>query len=77
MTPVVNAEPLRYPDRNSTSQHVCEACGSSSLTSGRLAASEFDRVDMFACDACGDFWFERAGVRLTGVAMRELGLLAG
>jgi hypothetical protein len=30
---------------------------------------------MFACDACGDFWFERQGVRLTADAMRALGLL--
>jgi len=30
-----------------------------------------------ACDACGDFWFERHGTRLTANSMRELGLLQG
>jgi hypothetical protein len=34
-------------------------------------------IEMLACDDCGDFWFERAGRRLTADAMRELGLLTG
>lgn len=73
MTPVVNADPLylfgeQHPPR------ACDACGSSSLTTGRLAA--YDRVDVFACDECGDFWFERDGDRLTADAMRKLGLLS-
>lgn len=53
----------------------CQACGSTSLTSGRLSATVRDQVDLFACDDCGDFWFERGGVRLTADAMRTLGLL--
>ena len=57
------------------SERFCQACGSTSLTSGRLSATVHDQVDLFACDDCGDFWFERAGVRLTAYAMRELGLL--
>ena len=71
MTPVVNADPLRYFGTDAA--HTCGACGSFSLTTGRLAA--YDRVDMFACDECGDFWFERDGDRLTAEAMRKLGLL--
>jgi hypothetical protein len=71
MTPVVNADPLRYFGTDAA--HRCGACGSSSLTTGRLAA--YDRVDVFACDECGDFWFEREGDRLTAEAMRRLGLL--
>jgi hypothetical protein len=69
-TTVVNADP-KYLD----SPRACEACGSVSLTHGRLSASEMDRVEMFACDECGDFWFERHGARLTADAMRSLGLL--
>jgi hypothetical protein len=66
----VNADPSYF-----SLARACEACGSDSLTSGRLSASEFDAVDLFACDACGDFWFERHGIRLTADAMRALGLL--
>ncbi len=40
-----------------------------------LSASELDRVEMFACDECGDFWFERRGARLTADALRHLGLI--
>jgi hypothetical protein len=43
-------------------------------TRGRFSSNEREHVDVFACDDCGDFWFERAGVRLTATAMRELGL---
>ena len=57
------------------SERFCPACGSTSLTRGRLSATVHDQVDLYACDDCGDFWFERAGVRLTADAMRELGLL--
>lgn len=46
-----------------------------SLTNGRLSATVHDQVDLYACDDCGDFWFERSGVRLTAAAMRNLGLL--
>ncbi len=66
----MNADP-KYLE----SPRTCEACGSISLTQGRLSASERDRVEMFACDECGDFWFERQGTRLTADAMRALGLL--
>lgn len=69
-TTVVNADPAYLE-----SPRICESCGSDSLTHGRLSASELDRVEMFACDECGDFWFERAGQRLTADDMRELGLL--
>jgi hypothetical protein len=48
---------------------------STSLTSGMLMTDGLDRVRMYACDSCGDFWFERAGERLTAAAMRQLGLL--
>ena len=67
---MVNAEPA-YID----SSRVCESCGSDSLTHGRLSASELDRVEMYACDECGDFWFERHGARLTADALRGLGLI--
>jgi hypothetical protein len=69
-TTVVNADPAYLE-----SPRVCESCGSDSLTHGRLSASELDRVEMFACDDCGDFWFERHGARLTADALRELGLI--
>jgi hypothetical protein len=72
MIPVVNADPLHYFGIDVAARR-CEACGSSSLTTGRLAA--YDRVDVFACDECGDFWFERDAVQLTAEAMRRLGLL--
>ena len=67
---VVNADPayLETP-------RVCESCGSNSLTHGRLSATELDRVEMFACDECGDFWFERHGERLTADGLRMLGLI--
>src|SRR5207245_10045798 len=68
MTPMVNADPLRSFDRDDWSPRVCETCGSTSLTTGRLAADGGDRVEMLVCDACGDFWFERAGVRMTADA---------
>ena len=72
---MVNADPFDYLGSSDPSARTCEACGSSSLTSGRLSTAE--PVDMFACDACGDFWFERHGTRLTANSMRELGLLQG
>jgi len=75
MTPMVNADPLRSFPSDPWSPSACETCGSTSLTTGRLAADEGDRVEVFACDACGDFWFERGGVRMTADAMRRLGLL--
>jgi hypothetical protein len=56
-------------------ERSCPACGSTSLTNGRLSATVHDQVDLYACDDCGDFWFERSGVRLTAAAMRNLGLL--
>jgi hypothetical protein len=43
---------------------------------GSFGARGLERVEMFACDRCGDFWFEREGRRLTADAMRALGLLA-
>jgi hypothetical protein len=72
MTPMVNADPLHFFEKE-FAPRACEACGSSSLTTGRLAA--YDRVDMFACDECGDFWFECDGARMNAEAMRRLGLL--
>jgi hypothetical protein len=72
MTPIVNADPLHFFEKD-VAPRSCDACGSSSLTTGRLAA--YDRVDVFACDECGDFWFERDGARMTAEAMRRLGLL--
>jgi len=77
MRRMVNADPFDYFGHPESSPRTCETCGSSSLTVGRLSASERDRVEMFACDACGDFWFERGGSRLTADRMRELGLLSG
>jgi hypothetical protein len=50
-------------------------CSSTSLTRGRLSARQRESIDFVACDDCGDFWFERAGSRLTGTAMRDLGLM--
>lgn len=67
---MVNANPAYLEE-----PRVCESCGSASLTHGRLSASELDRVEMFACDECGDFWFERHGSRLTADALRALGLI--
>ena len=69
-TCVVNAHPSFFSETR-----TCEACGSTSLTHGRLSASELDRVEMYACDECGDFWFERSGMRLSADALRSLGLL--
>jgi hypothetical protein len=66
------ANPVPTPPGN---DHRCPACSSTSLTRGRLPANEHDRVDLFACDVCGDFWFERAGTRLTAEAMRDLGFM--
>jgi hypothetical protein len=40
-----------------------------------VARADRDPVDVRACEACGDFWFERNGTRLTATVMRELGLL--
>jgi hypothetical protein len=51
----------------------CAVCSSTSLTRGRLSPAEHDRVDLFACEHCGEFWFERDGTRLTSEAMRSLG----
>jgi hypothetical protein len=75
MTSLVSAQPYDHDDDAVHASRTCDACGSASLTSGRLMTSGLDRVHMYACDACGDFWFEREGTRLTAVAMRELGLL--
>jgi hypothetical protein len=69
-TTVVNADPAYL-----AAPRICESCGSDSLTHGRLSASELDRVEMFACDECGDFWFERHGARLTAEGLRSLGLI--
>jgi predicted RNA-binding Zn-ribbon protein involved in translation (DUF1610 family) len=68
---IPNPTPESYAD-----EHVCPACASRSLTTGRVSATERATVDVFACDDCGDFWFERDGSRLTPAAMRDLGLLA-
>lgn len=64
-------DPLPKP---SPDGRVCPACSSTSLTRGRLSANEGESVELYACDDCGDFWFERGGTRLTSAAMRELGL---
>ncbi len=53
----------------------CPACLSTSLTRGRLSAREHEAIDLFACDDCGDFWFERGGTRLTAETMEDLGLI--
>ena len=71
MNAVVNDNPLPYLENP---PRACGACGSTSLTTGRLAAY-VEPVEMLACDECGDFWFERDGHRLTADAMRDLGLL--
>ncbi|TMK17685.1 MAG: hypothetical protein E6G68_08390 [Actinobacteria bacterium] len=73
----MNADPHDYLSRPEDWLRSCESCGSTSLTSGRLMTNGMDRVFMFACDSCGDFWFERSGTRLTAAGMRELGLLQG
>jgi len=73
MNPMVNANPAQF-ERLENNPRYCGTCGSVSLTRGMLHAG--GRVEMFACDECGDFWFERAGVRLTAAAMRELGILS-
>ena len=81
MNHAVNSDPLDYLSRPEDWLRSCSACGSYSLTSGRLSTrgslqgSGVDHIVMFACDECGDFWFERAGERLDAVAMRDLGLL--
>jgi len=72
----VNADPVDYFGGRHVPLRSCEACGSRSLTYGRLDSRGIERVVMFACDACGDFWFERDGVLLNAAAMRELGLLS-
>lgn len=71
MIRVVNDNPLPYLENRS---RKCDACGSQSLTTGNLVAY-VEPVEMFACDECGDFWFERGGRRLTADDMRALGLL--
>jgi len=82
MTPSVTNDPLDYLSRPEDWLRSCESCGSYSLTTGRLSTGGSisgdgtQRVVMFACDSCGDFWFEREGVRLTANAMRDLGLLS-
>jgi hypothetical protein len=73
---MVEDNPLPYLEPSRPPSRVCESCGSASLTTGYLAAY-VEPVEMFACDECGDFWFERAGRRLTAEAMRDLGLLIG
>ena len=83
MTEAVTSDPLDYLSRPVDRLRACEACGSYSLTSGRLSTTGtlhgtgVDHIVMFACDECGDFWFERAGERLNAIAMRDLGLLSG
>lgn len=74
MTPMVNDNPLPYLENHPRAPRTCETCGSSSLTTGNLVAY-VEPIEMLACDDCGDFWFERAGQRLTADDMRELGLL--
>jgi hypothetical protein len=81
MSQLVNADPVDYFAGRDVSSRSCEACGSRSLTSGRLDTGgsrhgRLDRVVMFACDACGDFWFERDGELLNAASMRQLGLLS-
>jgi hypothetical protein len=72
----IQVTPQPFDDHASDAEpRSCEACGSTSLTSGMLMTDGLDRVRMYACDSCGDFWFERAGERLTAAAMRQLGLL--
>jgi len=83
MTQAVNGDPLDYLSRPEHMLRSCEACGSYSLTTGRLSTRGtlhgvgVDHIVMFACDDCGDFWFEKAGERLDALAMRDLGLLPG
>lgn len=69
----VSAMPSPIP--HPAEDQVCPVCSSTSLTRGRLSASKREAIDFVACDDCGDFWFERAGTRLTGSAMRDLGLM--
>ncbi|MGH2785801.1 MAG: hypothetical protein ACRDJ1_11105 [Actinomycetota bacterium] len=70
MSAIPSPQPESFGD-----ERICPACLSTSLTRGRLSASERDQVDLFACDDCGDFWFERYGTRMTADAMRDLGLI--
>lgn len=63
--------PSPFPD----GAKACPACTSGTLTYGRPSATEVDQVDLFACESCGEFWFERDGLRLTADAMRRLGLI--
>lgn len=69
----VSAIPSPIPQR--AEDQVCPVCSSTSLTRGRLSTNKRESIDFVACDDCGDFWFERAGTRLTGTAMRDLGLM--
>jgi transposase-like protein len=68
----VSTNPSQVPDHRTNAN--CPACHSTSLTRGRLSPREHESVDLFACDDCGDFWFERDGTRLTTEAMRDLGV---
>ena len=67
---------MQSPTPKPAADQVCPACSSPSLTRGRLDAGKQEAIDFVACDDCGDFWFERAGTRLTGTAMRDLGLMS-
>ena len=69
----VSAIPSHTP--HPADDQVCPVCSSASLTRGRLSAAPGEMIDVIACDDCGDFWFERAGTRLTGTGMRDLGLM--
>jgi uncharacterized protein (DUF983 family) len=61
------------PPRQVPSHARCPRCGSGTLLHGEVAGVS-DAVEVFACEDCRDYWFERDGVRLSLDAIRRGGL---
>jgi len=54
---------------------ACGACGSASVDRDRVVLPrKIPVIEALACTACGDWWFESAGQRLTAEALVRLGL---
>lgn len=53
----------------------CSSCGDGHVTRDRVVlARKIPVIEAIACHACGDWWFETCGERLTGEALVRLGL---
>lgn len=53
----------------------CSSCGDGRVTRDRVVmARKIPVIEAIACPACGDWWFETCGERLTGEALVRLGL---